>query len=453
VFRSLAAKLIVIGLIQLVLVALTATIILVVEGSPHPPVPFQVIAPNVMQHLESLASDPVSLQKELNHLATKRVEVTIYDADFKVVASSAEPPIPIPPHRQRQPLVGDDAGRPGPPGPAPGPSRRRGPPAAVRDFKVGDGLGLIVAAGLPRKGITVAPVFVLAAGFFILVVGALLTARWIVRPINQLSEMAQEISEGNLSRRVDLRRNDEIGELGNRVNEMLERIEQLMASERELLANVAHELRTPLARIGVAVDLANEGDATIARSSLAEIAVDAAELVTLIEDIFLAARLEQAKGEIPMKRVSMRPVDIVDAAVQRMTARKPERQLNVSVDEHLPPINVDPVLFRRVIDNLLENAHKYTAEIEKPIAVSARLSGHAVVFAVTDNGAGISQQDLPFVFTAFYRGDKSRARNTGGVGLGLTLAKRIADAHHATIEVVSKSGEGSVFSVAVPVVS
>jgi signal transduction histidine kinase len=115
-------------------------------------------------------------------------------------------------------------------------------------------------------------------------------------------------------------------------------------------------------------------------------------------------------------------------------------------------IPVDRVLFRRVIDNLLENAHKYSPDLDAPLALDVAREGNRVVFTVRDRGIGILAEDLPRVFTAFFRGDKSRSRETGGVGLGLTLAKRIVEAHGGTIEIASQTGEGTTVRVALPVV-
>ena len=108
------------------------------------------------------------------------------------------------------------------------------------------------------------------------------------------------------------------------------------------------------------------------------------------------------------------------------------------------------MLFRRVIDNLVENAHKYTPDGAAPIELDVSRAGDAVTFVVRDRGIGITAEDLPRVFTAFFRGDRSRSRESGGVGLGLTLAKRIVDAHDGSISVSSDAGAGTTVRVSVP---
>jgi signal transduction histidine kinase len=314
--------------------------------------------------------------------------------------------------------------------------------------------GFAVARGTRGgpPGIT-GPILVLVCGFVILVGGAFLVARWIVRPIEHLTRTARALGGGNLGARSELDRKDEIGELGRRVDEMAERIQGLLVTEKELLANVAHELRTPLTRIGVALDLASEGDGAAARASLAEIAVDVSELETIVDDILTAMRFEivgSTGAKLPLRRAIVPPSEIAAAAADRLRGRHPDRRLEVEVADGLPTIDVDPMLFRRVIDNLIQNAHKYSPDHETPIVLAVRGADTNVVFEVRDKGIGISSEDLPRVFTAFFRGDRSRSRETGGVGLGLTLAKRIVEAHGGTIDVASDVGKGTTVRVTIP---
>jgi two-component system, OmpR family, sensor kinase len=445
--NSLAGKLVMIGLIQLILLALVAVVIFIAQGSPHPPPPFDVVNDDVAARLQSVADDHDKLQQAIDKILDDRVEISIYDDDLQLVATTATPPLSVPPRQIGKPR-GFDRDRP------PGPSRtevnRRGPPPAVRDFTIHGSQGYLVARGIPRDSFTVAPIVLLFIGMAIVIVGALLTARWIVRPIDQLSAVAREIGSGKLATRSNFHRSDEIGELGLRIDEMAEHIELLVARERELLANVAHELRTPLARIGVAIDIAHEGDAESARCSLAEIATDTSELVAIIDDIFTASRFDARPGSVPLQRITVAANDISRAAEDRFRTRHHDRNLVVTTESTLPAIDVDPVLFRRVIDNLLDNAHKYSPELATPVALRVSVVASRVVYTVEDNGVGIAQQDLVHVFAAFFRGDRSRTRQTGGVGLGLTLAKRIVEAHGGSIEVVSALGQGTRVTVSVP---
>jgi len=131
----------------------------------------------------------------------------------------------------------------------------------------------------------------------------------------------------------------------------------------------------------------------------------------------------------------------------------PRRTLTTVADDALPLVRVDAVLMRRAIDNLLENADKYSPDPDAPVVLRAEACGEQVVFEVRDQGIGIAEQDLPRVFVAFFRAERSRSRASGGVGLGLTLSKRIVEAHRGTIEVTSAVGAGTTVRIALPVAS
>jgi signal transduction histidine kinase len=515
-FRSLASRLVALGLGQLVLLALTAVIIFIAEGPHDEADPEDALTAAMITRLEQLVDAPAQLTVALDELRNQRVELSLYDETRQLIASNVDPPLaipPRPPHRGHHPPpdrasdhdpppppegdhrtgpvpepgagprgearspddrpsgpggpeapggpdVAGGPGGPGSPGGPGGPEGLRGRWLAARHrlilpFHPHGVHGVLVARGVhgAPPGFT-GPILVLIGGLLILVIGALITARWIVRPIERLSRTARALGSGDLQARSRLDRADEIGELGHRFDEMAERISSLLVTEKELLANVAHELRTPLTRIGVALDLANEGDAEAARASLIEIAVDVSELETIVDDILTAMRFEIAPGEgpaqLPLRRAVVPASEIATAAADRLRARHANRPLEVTAAADLPAIHVDPVLFRRVIDNLLENAHKYTPDVDAPIALAVTRDGAEVVFEVRDRGVGISAEDLPRIFTAFFRGERSRSRETGGVGLGLTLARRIVEAHGGTIGVTSTVNLGTAVRVAVP---
>jgi len=500
-FRSLASRLVALGVGQLVLLALTAVVVFIAEGPHEPGDPEARLTAPVVDNLERLVDTPAALAEALEALRVERVELSLYDEARQLIASNVDPPLAIPSRPPRRPHhrlpdiaaappgsidrpAGPSDDHPGPPlddhpGPPlddhrPGPHdappgadeppwiRDAGPPPGelgrhrmIRPFHPHGAHGLLVARGVhgAPPGFT-GPLLVLIGGFLILVVGALITARWIVRPIERLSRTARALGSGDLRARSRLDRSDEIGELGHRVDEMADRIAGLLVTEKELLANVAHELRTPLTRIGVALDLANEGDAEAARASLVEIAVDVSELETIVDDILTAMRFEIAPGkgaaQLPLRKALVPPHEITTAAAERLRARHPTRPLEVIAADDLPSLHVDPALVRRVIDNLLENAHKYTPDRSSSITLAAERDGDRVAFEVRDKGVGISAEDLPRIFTAFFRGDRSRSRETGGVGLGLTLARRIIEAHGGTIEVTSTVNVGTTVRVTLP---
>jgi len=323
--------------------------------------------------------------------------------------------------------------------------------AAVGQLVVGH------APKLSTRPPLIAPVMTLFLGGLVIVgVGSVLTARWIVSPLAQLGRMARALGAGDLQARSGLRRSDELGDLAHTFDEMAERVERLFFAEKELLANVSHELRTPLARLRVALDIVTEADPVRARR-LTDMGSDLAEIETLVSDILTATRLDIERGssanaqfELRLRRLAFE--EVAHRAVERFRMRWPERPLVVETSDGLRPLRGDAVLLRRVLDNLLENAHKYSPDRSTPIVLRLRSTSDGIAFEVEDRGIGVAEEDLPRLFAPFFRGDRSRDRQTGGVGLGLTLAKRIVEAHEGAISAISRAGAGTTFRVTLPAV-
>ncbi|WP_437593894.1 HAMP domain-containing sensor histidine kinase [Sorangium sp. So ce1000] len=295
--------------------------------------------------------------------------------------------------------------------------------------------------------------------FVLVVVGvsSWLLARTLTRPLRQLSAAARAFGGGNLKARAVLPSRDELGEVSRAFDEMADRVTELLRAERELLANVSHELRTPLSRIRMALALISEaeGDVAVARELFADVGGDLDELERLITDVLTAARLDledaaSPGGIPPLRREHVDVAGLLAHAASRFCAAHPKRTLRIDVPEDLPSIDADAVLLRRVIDNLLENAHKYTERTSAAIELVAR-GGNEVVIEVNDEGIGIAAADLSRVFRPFFRADRSRTRATGGLGLGLALAKRIIDAHGGQIELVSAPNKGTRARVRLPI--
>jgi signal transduction histidine kinase len=286
--------------------------------------------------------------------------------------------------------------------------------------------------------------------------GSVPIARSISRPLSQLSRAASAFGAGDLSSRARLTRSDELGDLSRAFDQMADRIEVLRRSERELLASVSHELRTPLARIRVVLELAAEEFPDAASRYTTEIASDLNELETLLDDIIRAARLDStAQASRPYPPLSRAPLGVegfVKSIVRRFTELHPDRPLThqITCDAELSLL-ADKMLLKRALENVLENAHKYSLP-NRAIEVRAeQASGSSSVsIIVQDDGVGIDAADLPHVFTPFFRGDRSRARKTGGTGLGLTLAQRIVEAHGGTIRLQSQPEHGTIVTISLP---
>ncbi len=342
----------------------------------------------------------------------------------------------------------------GPPGSHGGPSGVHRPPPLDRGLDRGPRAGPPPHRGPPsvRGPILTALAFGLAVG----AVGALFVGGAIVGPIRRLSAAAEALGRGELSTRVGTVADNELGELGRTFDGMAERIEGLVRSERELLANVSHELRTPLARIRVALDLASEGDVSKVRAYLAEINTDLGELDALIEDVFTTTRFALAEPDaggarIPLHFEVIEARAVLDRVIERFRTRYPGRSLVEDLSEALPELQADPKLLRRALDNLLDNAHKYSPKSDTPVHLRATVAKQKLRIEIKDHGTGIRAEDQKHLFTPFFRADRSRTRETGGVGLGLTLSKRLIEAHGGQISIDSRWGEGSVVVVELPV--
>lgn len=285
---------------------------------------------------------------------------------------------------------------------------------------------------------------------------AWLLSRTMGRPLQKIAAAARAFGNGDLSVRTGVNRRDEIGDVARAFDEMSERIAKLLEAERELLAGVSHELRTPLSRIRVALDLAEEGDAETARLSLRDVAADLTEIETLIDDIFSTARLEIATFDgppeaVPLRRTEVEVAALVEKAVARLRDRAPDRPFEVDIEAPSRGglVHGDPIWLRRALENVLENAHKYSPP-KVPVAVTLARVPDGFSIRVVDRGFGISPVDRPRVFRPFFRADRSRTRSTGGVGLGLALAKRVIEAHGGRIELNSELDVGTTVTFTLP---
>jgi signal transduction histidine kinase len=273
-----------------------------------------------------------------------------------------------------------------------------------------------------------------------------LLARSISRPLGTLSAAATRLGAGDLDARATLDRDDELGEVGRAFDGMADRVVTLLRSEKALLAGVSHELRTPLARIRVALEIADEGDVATARASLADITDDLGELERLVDELLTAARLElgqSAPGAPTLRPTTVQAAALVASASERFLAVHPEHRLDAEVGDSAGRLEADPGLIARVLNNLLDNAAKYSAPTAGWVRLGVEGNGPEVTFTVEDHGAGIAPEDLPHVFTPFFRADPSRSRRTGGFGLGLSLARSIAEAHGGRLELASEPGRGT----------
>ncbi len=445
----LLVRLYAIGVVQLVVVAIGAIAIGILVSTPPPFGRIDgFVADSAAAGLEPSAADPAALAAALVRLQNDAaLDATVWDADGKLVATNVEPPIPVvpPPGPPPRPFLG-------PPGP---------PPSLLRTLHAGGReLRLVVHPQGPPPS-RWPPFLTLACGLVVVGVSALFTRRFIVRPLDRIATAARALGAGELGARTGLRRGDEIGEVARAFDDMAARVERLVRAEKELLGSVSHELRTPVARIRVALDLASEGDPEAAKLALGEIRIDLDELETLLDDVLTTTKLAldqrtATAAELVLHRERVGSRTVAEHAVERFRARHPERPLEASFAEDAPELDADPMLVRRLLENLLENAQKYSPDPRSPITLELARDGAGARFVVRDHGDWIAEADLPHVFEPFFRADRSRTRATGGVGLGLTLASRVASSHSGTIAIDSATSgpqKGTRVTVTLPAAS
>jgi two-component system sensor histidine kinase BaeS len=283
----------------------------------------------------------------------------------------------------------------------------------------------------------------LAAG----VLSALLLATTLARPLRQLTDAARRIEHGDLDARVDPAGAPETATLGRAFNRLAETLEHEEQIRRAAAADVAHELRTPLAGIVSRIEAAQDGVLADEQGNLDAIHAEALRLAQLVGDLAKLAEAEQ-----PGLTLEKRPVDLGELIAERVTVYHERFDTKgVQLEQRIKQLHVqgDPRRLAQIIDNLLSNALRYTdAGGKATVEISRR--GAEAVLEVTDTGIGIAGEDLPYVFERFWRGEQSRARKTGGAGIGLAIVRELVAAHDGRIDVHSTPGEGSRFSISLP---
>lgn len=276
------------------------------------------------------------------------------------------------------------------------------------------------------------------------------TSSRILRPVERLTEAARRMEKGDLSARVDIEAEDEIGQLALAFNAMANSLAQQEQLRRNMVGDVAHELRTPLTNLRGYLEAVRDG----------LLAPDAALVENLYEETMLLSRLvadlqelaQAEAGQLKLLRAATALSGIIELAVAmfRPQAEAKGLTLEVALPDNLPLVDVDRERIGQVLRNLLTNALAYTPAGGR-IVVTAEARAAEVLVAVQDTGTGIPAEHLPYVFDRFYRADRARARQTGGAGLGLAIVKQLIQAHGGTVAVQSTPGQGSTFTFTLPI--
>jgi two-component system OmpR family sensor kinase len=319
---------------------------------------------------------------------------------------------------------------------------------------------LVLATSLSDVSSTLDRLLLIELVVTAVVLGAIIAlGLWLVRlglrPLEEIGGTASAIAAGDLSRRVEhADERTEVGRLGLALNVMLARIEASFraqeASERKLrrfVADASHELRTPLSAVRAYAELYDRGAAERPddlERSMRGISRESERMSVLVEDLLLLARLDDGR---PLECEPVRLDEVVGEAVETAQTVDPERRIELHAETAV--VVGDRVRLRQIVDNLLANVRAHTPP-GTPASVSVTRRNGSAEIAVADSGPGLDEEHLQHVFERFYRADPSRARASGGVGLGLAIVSAVAEAHGGSASVSSVPGEGTTFTIALP---
>lgn len=279
-----------------------------------------------------------------------------------------------------------------------------------------------------------------AAAVLVLTVAVtVLAGRRLTRPLRALTTAAERMRDGEPGARVQVRGKDEIARLATAFNDMSASRDRLERQRKDMVGDIAHELRTPLSNIRGWLEATEDGVSTASPELVTSLLEEAQLLQHIIDDL-----QDLALADAGTLRLHKSEVDVPELLTQVAAAHNGAR-----VDS--PPLTVeaDPMRLRQMLGNLLSNAKRHTPD-GGVITLRAHKTATEVVLEVADTGAGITPEDLPHVFDRFWRAEKSRSRATGGSGLGLAIVRKLAEAHGGTTTATSTVGVGSTFSIHLP---
>lgn len=275
----------------------------------------------------------------------------------------------------------------------------------------------------------------------------------IIRPLNKLKESANEIKEGNLDFEIRDETNDEIGEVNRAFEEMRARLKQSLDKQlqyennrKELISNISHDLKTPITSIKGYIEGIRDGVADTPEKMdkyINTIYTKAVDIDRLIDELFLYSKLDLNKLPLNLTKISLENYlsDIIEEL--RFDLEKQQVDIELIKPQEKMDVIVDGKQLKRVMVNIIENAVKYRDKEKGEVQVKLSSEDNEAVVSIRDNGKGIPQEALPFIFDRFYRTDPSRSNQTGGSGLGLAIAKRIIEEHGGRMGAESVVGEGT----------
>ena len=274
----------------------------------------------------------------------------------------------------------------------------------------------------------------------VILVAAFFAIRYILRPVKWLNTGVQEVSRGNLKHRVPLKKSDELRDLAAGFNDMTDRIRDMLHTKEQLLLDVSHELRTPLTRMKVALEFLEDSQAK------QSIQADMEEMEKMVTEILETARMQHKYENLKKQPTNL--VGLLKEVLPEFENQPPGIEMVEFPSEVMAEVDSEKI--KTVFENVINNAVKYSQPDSGPIRIIYKSHKSYAIIRIADKGIGIPQEELPHIFEPFYRVDKSRAKDTGGYGLGLSLCKTIMEAHDGKIEVQSRPEEGTTVSLFFP---
>jgi two-component system sensor histidine kinase BaeS len=289
----------------------------------------------------------------------------------------------------------------------------------------------------------------LGASLVALLLGIFLS-RTISRPIRELTRATHAVSEGDLSQQVPVRSKDEIGELSRAFNKMSAELSRSVNARKQMTADIAHELRTPLSLILGHAEAVHDGVLPPSPENFEIVREEAARLEHLVDDLRTLSLADA--GELTLVPQTVSPERLLQemATLYRFQTQAKDLTLNLDIASPLADLKVDPGRMTQVLTNILDNALRHTPAGGRVVLAARGIPG-GVELSVRDSGPGLPADDLPRIFDRFYRADESRYRGDGGSGLGLAIAKSIVLAHGGQIHAESESGNGLTVIITLPV--
>lgn len=276
----------------------------------------------------------------------------------------------------------------------------------------------------------------------VLVLLGYLAVRWLFKPVSAIRRGAARMGRGELDFRITNVREDELGDLAADINDMAAEVRRMLDAKRQLLLGISHELRSPLSRLKLALEFVDDQDAA------GRLRIEVDEMERIISTLLEAERLNTRHAALHREQVRMG--DLVARLVDDYFSRQRDR-LEVSIEEEDRVVYVDQARLLLLIKNLLSNALRYSEPDDGPVELSIRYQDNKLVIEVRDRGPGIPPEQAEHLGEPFFRGDPSRTRGTGGSGLGLYLARLVAEAHDGILRLKPGSARGATFEAVLPV--